>query len=467
MFRTYQVFWNRLFQLIDAMIVIGSFIFAWYLKFHSGLLPYKKHLSIGHYLPEIFLAVPLFLMSNWLVGLYQSMRSRLFWQETFAITRSVIIGLLIFMSYLYVTHAGAFPRSVLVIFFMSFSVLTFFSHIGIRHFMRVLRSRGLNRKFVLLVGGTPAVNRFVEGLEHQPWFGYHIVGILTDDTRKSYLTGIPRLGEIENLQAVLVNQLIDHVIISLSTSDQNKVSEIVAICESFGIQSLIVPDYIDVLPANPRFESFAGMPLIDTRYVPLDDALNAAAKRAFDILFSALVLITLSPVYVAIYIMVKSTSPGPVIFNQVRVGKNRRQFTMYKFRTMLYRPDILPEEDVEWTTSGDCRRTPFGAFLRKTSLDELPQFWNVLKGDMSVIGPRPERPKFVEDFKDRVPKYMVKHRVRPGITGWAQVNGWRGDTSIDERIRCDIDYIENWSFGMDVRIFFQTMKKGFTHPNAY
>ncbi|MCL6446039.1 MAG: exopolysaccharide biosynthesis polyprenyl glycosylphosphotransferase, partial [Alicyclobacillus sp.] len=238
------------------------------------------------------------------------------------------------------------------------------------------------------------------------------------------------------------------------------------------------------------------IPLIDTRYVPLDDAMNAALKRAFDIVFSLLVLIGLSPLFLAIAIAVKLSSPGPVIYVQPRVGKNRRVFKMYKFRTMYWNghtgeavaetacassSDACATEeratnsgdedtggtDTGWTVPNDPRRTRFGAFLRRTSLDELPQFWNVLIGDMSVIGPRPERPNFVEQFKDEIPRYMVKHRVRPGITGWAQVHGWRGDTSIAERIQYDLEYIENWSLGLDLKIILRTIRDGFVHENAY
>lgn len=332
MFRTYQVFWNRLFQLIDAIIVVGSFLLAWYLKFHSGLLPYGGHLTIGHYLPEIILAIPLFLVSNFFAGLYRPMRARTFWQETLAISRSVIVGLLLFMSFLYVTHAGEFSRAVLVLFAICFAVFTFFSHLGIRHSLRAMRTRGMNRKFILVVGLTPAIHRFIDSLEQYPWLGYHIIGALAEQPTKEEPISV--LGSIDDLEKVLSGELVDHVVISLPRTLDGKIPRIVSICESFGIQSLIVPDYFDVLPANPRFESFAGMPLIDTRYVPLDDALNATLKRGFDIVCSLTVLLLLSPLYAAIYMMVKLSSPGPAIYKQTRVGKNRRLFTMYKFRTM-------------------------------------------------------------------------------------------------------------------------------------
>ncbi|MBQ3205131.1 MAG: exopolysaccharide biosynthesis polyprenyl glycosylphosphotransferase, partial [Peptococcaceae bacterium] len=199
--------------------------------------------------------------------------------------------------------------------------------------------------------------------------------------------------------------------------------------------------------------------------VPLENWLKNAVKRAFDIVFALMAILVTSPIMLFSVVMIKLTSPGPIIFHQERVGLNRQPFMMYKFRSMHVQTD--EEEREQWTTKDDPRKTKWGAFMRKTSIDELPQFFNVLKGDMSVVGPRPERPFFVEKFKEEVPRYMIKHQVRPGITGWAQVNGYRGDTSIEERINHDLYYIENWTFSFDLRIIFLTVFKGFINKNAY
>lgn len=228
---------------------------------------------------------------------------------------------------------------------------------------------------------------------------------------------------------------------------------------------MIIPDFFDYLPARPYFDNFAGMPMINVRDIPLDMTGNKMAKRLFDIVFSLFAIIMISPVMLIVALGVRLTSPGPIIFRQERVGLNRRNFMMYKFRSMKMQQD--GEEDTGWSTREDPRRTRFGTFIRKTSLDELPQFFNVLLGHMSVVGPRPERPYYVEQFRDEIPKYMVKHHVRPGITGWAQSNGLRGDTSIEERIKHDIFYIENWSLLFDIRIIFKTIRNGFVNKNAY
>lgn len=464
MFRTYQVLWNRLYQLLDAGIVMFSFTIAWYVKFRSGFLPHGGHYPFAYYLPIMLAAIPIFLLSNWMVGLYTPMRLRSFWRMTSVILRSLVIGLLLFMSFLYFLHVSQFSRTVLLAFGTSFMLLSYLKHLGIQIVLRVLRTRGYNKKFIVIVGWTSVAAQFIQNLEHHAWFGYQVLGHIAE---RSMTGSVPYLGDPSKLEQILEANLIDHVLICLPRDESQRISQVVSECEYLGIQALIVPDYLDLLPANPRFENFAGMPLIDTRYVPLDDAVNATLKRSFDIVFSILALVVLAPVLAVLAITIKFSSPGPVFFRQMRSGRNRRVFTMYKFRTMAYNPIQQEHEDSGWTIANDPRCTPFGRFLRRISLDELPQFWNVLIGDMSVIGPRPERPGFVERFREEVPRYMVKHRVRPGITGWAQVHGWRGDTSIEKRIDYDLDYIENWSFGLDLRIVLKTILSGFGQNNAY
>ena len=213
---------------------------------------------------------------------------------------------------------------------------------------------------------------------------------------------------------------------------------------------------------RPYIDEVEGLPLINLRRVPLDNLLNSFVKRMFDIVASLLGLAILSPFLLAVAIGVKITSPGPIIYKQERVGRNKKIFTMYKFRSMAVEGNA---DTTTWGTRDDPRRTRFGAFLRKYSIDELPQLYNVLRGDMSLVGPRPERPFFVEKFREEIPLYMIKHLVRPGITGWAQVNGWRGDTSIEKRIECDIHYIENWSFLLDIKILFLTVFRGFVNQS--
>ena len=251
----------------------------------------------------------------------------------------------------------------------------------------------------------------------------------------------------------------------MNLNEYHKLEQIVAICEKSGVHTKFVPDYYNFISTNPYTEDLDGLPVINIRNVPLTNTVNRMIKRLIDIIGSIVALILFSPIMLVVAILVKKSSPGPIFFAQERIGLGNRPFKMYKFRSMGVQDP--KKEAKEWTTKNDARVTPVGRIIRKTSLDELPQFWNVLKGDMSLIGPRPERPLFVEKFKEEIPRYMIKHQVRPGITGWAQVNGFRGDTSIRSRIEHDLYYIENWSLGLDIKILFLTFFKGFVNKNAY
>ena len=270
---------------------------------------------------------------------------------------------------------------------------------------------------------------------------------------------------LSDLAAYLEKTSLDEVAITLNLNEYHKLEQIVAICEKSGVHTKFVPDYYNFISTNPYTEDLDGLPVINIRNVPLTNTMNKLIKRLIDIIGSIIALILFSPIMLIVAILVKKSSPGPIIFAQERIGLGNKPFKMYKFRSMGVQDP--KKEAKEWTTKNDVRVTPVGRVIRKTSLDELPQFWNVLKGDMSLIGPRPERPLFVEKFKEEIPRYMIKHQVRPGITGWAQVNGFRGDTSIRSRIEHDLYYIENWSLGLDIKILFLTFFKGFVNKNAY
>ena len=265
------------------------------------------------------------------------------------------------------------------------------------------------------------------------------------------------LGDYDILDGVLERHQPDEVICAIRMEDYEKMPQIIAACEKSGVKLIIIPFYADYLPSNPSFDELDGIPLVNIRHIPLDNWANAFCKRTVDIIGSLLLLILSSPVMLCVAVGVKFSSPGPVIFRQQREGRNKRTFYMYKFRSMR----MNTQQESGWSRAYDDRKTKFGALIRKFSLDEFPQFFNVLKGDMSLVGPRPEVPFYVEQFKEEIPLYMVKHQVRPGITGWAQVNGLRGDTSIKARIEHDIYYIEHWSLLFDVKILFLTLFKGF------
>ena len=240
---------------------------------------------------------------------------------------------------------------------------------------------------------------------------------------------------------------------------------IVGVTEKSGVHTKFIPDYNNMIPTRPYTEDLDGMPVIHVRKVPLTNSFNCFVKRTVDIFGSIFALIIFSIPMLIVTIIIKTTSPGPLIFKQTRVGLHNKEFNMYKFRSMCVQDSS--KEKKAWTVANDPRVTPIGKFIRRTSIDELPQLFNVLKGEMSLVGPRPERPFFVEKFKEEIPRYMIKHQVRPGLTGWAQVNGYRGDTSIRMRIDCDLYYIENWTIGLDFKIIILTFFKGFINKNAY
>ena len=257
----------------------------------------------------------------------------------------------------------------------------------------------------------------------------------------------------------------DEIAITLGLSEYSKLEHIVAVCEKSGVHTKFIPDYNNIIPTRPYTEDLMGLPVINIRHVPLTNTFNAFLKRSMDLAGSVCAIILFSPVMLLTAVAVKMTSPGPLIYTQERVGLHNKTFRMYKFRSM----DVQSpkKERGAWTVPDDPRVTKVGKIIRKTSIDELPQLFNILKGDMSLVGPRPERPFFVEKFREEIPRYMIKHQVRPGMTGWAQINGYRGNTSIRKRIEYDLYYIENWTLGFDIKILFLTIFKGFINKNAY
>ena len=308
------------------------------------------------------------------------------------------------------------------------------------------------------------MERKVEKPFHYEWvegwstllFGYTLLGYVSD--RKNW-SALPYLGTFDQLDGYLSRTKPDEVIAGLGAEDYERMPLVIQACEHTGTKLSLIPFYAKYMPPHPQFDSLNGLPLINLRRIPLDNLGNAFMKRAMDIAGALVLIVLSSPVMLFAAIGVKFSSPGPVIFRQKRVGLNKKPFYMYKFRSMR----VNASSDTGWSTNSDPRKTRFGSFIRKFSIDELPQFFNVLKGDMSLVGPRPELPHFVDQFKEEIPLYMVKHQVRPGITGWAQVNGLRGDTSIKERIEHDVYYIENWSILLDIKILFLTLFKGFVN----
>ena len=333
---------------------------------------------------------------------------------------------------------------MLCIFFFINISLEFASRYLIRTILWKMRKQGLNQKHILMIGESQMAEQYMDRLRENPKWGYQVFAHLKDE---------------EKLERILEGNELDKVVIALRAEDYGKLERIVDVCEKAGVHTKMIPDFGNVISTRPYIEDVQGIPVIHVRRVPLNIMRNRAAKRAVDLIGATVAIILFSPVMLLTVLVVALTEEGSVIYRQERVGLHNQVFYMYKFRSMIMQDE--EKEKAEWSTRNDPRITPVGKLIRRTSIDELPQLFNVLKGEMSLVGPRPERPQFVQKFRDEIPRYMVKHQVRPGMTGWAQINGYRGDTSIEKRIEYDLYYIENWTMVFDMKILILTIFKGF------
>ena len=472
MIKDNQQHFNRLQVVMDAVVVIVSYAFAWWLKFSSGFVDKEIGvLSFEFYMRALILIVPLYILLYYAFNLYTPKRVQGRRLEFSNIVLANTIGLLIlmagfFLALSYSEQLKNFSRSMFIYFFMINIILEEIERLMIRAFLRSIRKNGYNQKHILLVGYSKAAEQYIDRIKQNPQWGYNIRGILDDNiARGTMYKGVKVIGSVGNLSYILPENKLDEIAITLGLEEYYKLEKIVAECEKSGVHTKFIPDYGNIIPTRPYTEDLLGLPVINIRYVPLSNTFNALIKRLTDIIGSIICIIIFSPIMLTSAVLVKMTSKGPLIFKQERVGLHNKPFQMYKFRTMYVQTE--EEEKKGWTQKNDPRVTSVGRFLRKTSLDEFPQLFNVLKGDMSLVGPRPERPQYVEKFREEIPRYMIKHQVRPGMTGWAQVNGYRGDTSIRKRIEHDLYYIENWTLGLDIKILFLTVFKGFINKNAY
>lgn len=468
MIKDNQKYFNRLQVLLDAAIVAISYVLAWFLKFNvfADENTAVGTLSMGQYFNMLYFIVPGYVILYYMFHLYTSKRDTRTWYEISSIIMSNVVGIGCFMVVQYMLKQMHFSREMLLIFVVINITLMVLSRSTIHQILRTLRKKGYNLKHMILVGYSRAAEEYINRIMANPQWGYVVCGILDDRVpRGTTYKGVKVLGEIDNLLIILPENRMDEIAITLSLADYDRLEQLVDWCEKSGVHTKFIPDYNSLIPSKPYTEDILGLPVINIRYVPLTNTINWWIKRFTDFFGALLALIIASPVMIVSAIAIKCTSKGPVIFKQERIGLHNKPFKMYKFRSMVQQTD--EEEKKGWTVKDDPRVTKVGAFLRRTSLDELPQLFNILKGDMSLVGPRPERPQYVEQFKEQIPRYMIKHQVRPGLTGWAQVNGYRGDTSIRKRVEYDIYYIENWTFGLDVKILFLTLFTGFVNKNAY
>lgn len=467
MIKQNQQFLNAVLVLTDVVIILFALLTAFYIRFKTTIFgPIGGYLGFGSYfIFTLFAVIPVYLLFFYFFGLYKPFRNqKSIFSEATSIIKANLMSFMVLVAFLFLIDQPDFSRILLFLLGIFGIIYGIIERALIRAMLRLIRSKDHNLKHILVVGDNDLAFTFIKKIKAKKYLGYSVRGLLG---RKEHLgqeiEGTRFVGTFNDLEPILTKHNFDRVVIAISLEYFPKLTELVDICENAGIKAEILPDYYKYLPAKPSVDMIDDLPIINIRYVPLDDTFNKFLKVVEDILISIIAIIITSPIMLLTAIAIKIESPGPIIFKQERIGYKRKPFIMYKFRSMKVQSE--KDEETGWTTPNDSRKTKVGDFIRKTSIDELPQFFNVLKGDMSVVGPRPERPYFVDKFRKEIPKYMVKHQVRPGLTGWAQIHGCRGNTSINKRIQYDIEYVENWHFGLDVLILFKTVFK--SNKNAY
>ncbi|WP_244834508.1 undecaprenyl-phosphate glucose phosphotransferase [Clostridium sp. BJN0001] len=453
MIKENQDFLNKLNAFTDIIFLFLSMAVAYFVRFYIFSSDAADFVKLNTYFKFCFIIVPFNLVIFHFCSLYNSFRTSLFSAEfsKIVLANTVLTGVV--FSLLYILKLVDISRWVLIFFYFINILLISIKRFSLRKMLSSLRAKGFNLKHVVIVGSGNIARSYLNTIIKNRSYGYAYSGYISDSDN---FTG-KKLGNYKNLLNVLNKTKPDEVICALETNESEILKSVISDCEKTGTKVSIIPFCYEYIPAHPYIDQIGNIPLINVRRIPLDNFGNAILKRIIDILGSLCLIILCSPIYICTAVLIKLTSKGPIFFKQQRVGLNKKLFTMYKFRSMR----VNNEETTGWTTNNDNRKTKFGSFIRKYSIDETPQFFNVLKGDMSLIGPRPEIPHFVDEFKDEIPLYMVKHQVKPGITGLAQIKGYRGDTSIKKRIEFDIYYIENWSLLMDIEILFKTAFKGF------
>ncbi|MDD4851268.1 MAG: undecaprenyl-phosphate glucose phosphotransferase [Gemmiger sp.] len=447
-------------SLVDALLVFVAYLGAIYLRFNyirffrGGAGPAWDIAKDSRMLLGVAIYALALVTVFHLVRLYGRSRIRGLWWQCRVIVGLNLLGLVVWAAAFYYFRLGDFSRGVILLFPVLSTVALVAKRLAVRAYDRHQRAAGRGIKHILLAGGGGIAAKYLLALQQNPYYGFQVDGYLAAAPSPTlncrYLGGFDKLGEL------LEGPQVDEVVIAFDTGEIESIPAVLNACDKNGTRVTMVPFYNDYLPARPTVDVLGDCKLINIRETPFDNLFNAAVKRLLDILGSLLLIVLTSPVLVVVAVGVKLSSPGPVLFKQERIGLNKKPFMMYKFRSMRQNA----QQDTGWSKGTDPRKTKFGSLIRKFSLDELPQFFNVLKGDMSLVGPRPEVPYHVEHFKEEIPLYLVRQQVRPGCTGWAQVNGLRGDTDIAERIRYDIWYIENWTVALDLKIIFRTVFGG-------
>ncbi len=455
--------------LMDAVAIEAAFLAAYELRFASPLTSVVP-VTLGYpplsaYLQGSAVVIPIWLWIFKARGMYRPRRNVHFSDEFFAIARLVGIGLVVIMAIAFFYRTFSYSRLVVILVGLLAVVTVGIGRYLLLKFERWWYRSGHDVKSVVIVGATDTARRISEKLLANPSMGYAVRGYFADEQGRA-MEGLPaqRLGSVQDTPEHVAAHGIDVVLIALGDGDYKGLTELIRRCEGLHTELMMVPNILDLMTSHVHIQYLEGIPFLGIKGLALS-TWNQVVKRAFDLISAGIILLVVSPVLAVIALAVKLSSPGPVLYRQERIGLDGESFALLKFRSM--RTDAERATGPVWTQKDDPRATRIGRFLRRFSLDELPQLLNVLKGDMSIVGPRPERPHFVRQFTDEVPRYRERHRVKTGMTGWAQVNGLRGNAPITERTQYDIYYVENWSLVFDLKIILKTVRAVLFGSDAY
>jgi Undecaprenyl-phosphate glucose phosphotransferase len=466
MLKRHSEFLKSLLFLFDITLICGCWLAAYHIRFSGALQPVTK--GVPSLSPYLWLLVPMIVVwgfSFQAFNLYRPRRMGSHLAEFIDLAKANTLSVLVLLSVTFFIRDFEYSRLVVLNFWLLSLLVLGVSRMAFREGLRFFRRRGFNQRYALVVGAGRLGQKFVHSVKQHAELGVQIRGYLSSRIERlgQEFEGVSVIGTYDDIKEA-VRDGIDIVFICLPPDAEGQAEKTLQYLATTMVEVKVVPSIYEFITLRAEAEMFEGLPVITLQGSPLQ-GWNLVIKHMFDVVGAAIALIISAPVMLIIAAAIKAASPGPVLYRQVRMGLDGRAFKMFKFRTMHV--DAESETGPVWTQPNDLRRTAIGSFLRKTSLDELPQFWNVLKGEMSIVGPRPERPEFITRFRETLPQYMLRHKMKAGITGWAQVNGWRGNTSLEKRIEYDLYYIEHWSIGFDVRIMVLTIWRGFVHRHAY
>jgi Undecaprenyl-phosphate glucose phosphotransferase len=466
MLKRHSEFLKNLLFLSDLIVIALCWVGAYFIRFSAPVFPVTK--GIPPLMPYLWLLLPIVVVwgiSFYSFNLYRPRRMGSHLAEFIDIAKANTLSILILVALTFFLKPFEFSRLVMVYFWLMNLVVLGCSRMIFREILRVFRRMGYNQRQVVIIGAGKLGQRVGDTLKMHPELGLQVWGYLTRNAEKvgHKLGGTPIIGTLEQASEIITNH-VDMVFLCLPPEVESEAERLMKILSATTAEVKIIPSIYEFVTLRAEAEMFEGLPIITLQGSPLY-GWNLLLKRMLDVCGATLALIVASPLALVIAVLIKLFSPGPVFYKQKRVGLDGKSFDIIKIRTMYLNAE--EKTGPVWAQAHDPRRTVIGRFLRRTSLDEFPQFWNVLKGDMSIVGPRPERPEFIERFRTQIPQYNLRHKMKAGITGWAQINGFRGNTCWEKRLAYDMYYIEHWSLWLDVKIMFMTLWKGLIHREAY